>query len=656
LAQSIEIGALGAPHAAGAEPHGWDSLSAGDVVEALDRLTDGIMVLGRDWVVRYVNEPAGAMLGRRHSELLGKDIWGEFPEAVGGPFHLAYEDALSTGHPGRLVEYYPPLERWFEIRMFPQEDKLVILFRDVTDDQRTEDELREYVDRISEAERIVRFGVWKWEIASGRVRWSDELHRIYGLQPGEFAGTVDAFMEQLHPEDRERVWANIARSMETLEPFAFEERITRADGAERTLLSQGRVIAGPGGAAQALVGVCHDVTDRAKVEQALGASERRMRAIIDNTPSLISVKDLDGRYLMSNAESERVLGTPADDLVGMRCVDVFPPEIAEAQRANDLRATSEGEPIYGESVLIRDGEPRTFVTVTFPLPDDQGFPVETCTIATDVTERKERDSERRERLEWSGRIASALAADRMLAYTQPIMNLRTGTRSASELLVRMRTAGPRAEVLAPGAFLPAAERFGLIQAIDVWMVQQALTLPPEIAPHVNLSAVTMCDSAARHEIIELLACTPEAASRIVFEITETAAAAHLEAARAFAEDFTDLGCQLALDDFGVGFGSFTYLRSLPLSCIKIDLSFVRGLAGSRDDRRVVQSIIGIAREFGLKTIAEGVEDEATLQLLRALGADFVQGYLLGRPAPLAKPALVGRRGNGEGGIRTRDRA
>ena len=123
----------------------------------------------------------------------------------------------------------------------------------------------------------------------------------------------------------------------------------------------------------------------------------------------------------------------------------------------------------------------------------------------------------------------------------------------------------------------------------------------------------------------------------MFEITETAAAAHLEAARAFADEITEIGCRLALDDFGVGFGSFTYLRSLPLSYIKIDLSFVRGLVGSRDDRRVVESIIGIARQFGLKTIAEGVEDAATLELLRELGADFVQGYHLGRPAPLLVP-------------------
>jgi len=496
--------------------------------------------------------------------------------------------------------------------------------------------LLEYADRISEAERILGFGTWEWDIASGSVRWSDELHRIYGLRPGAFGGTVDAFMEHVHPGDRERVGANVARAVETLEPFVFEERIRRADGEERVLLSQGRVIAGPDGSASALVGVCHDVTERAEIERALGASERRMRAIIDNTPSLISVKDLSGRYLMSNAESGRVLGMSAEEIVGKYCADLFSADVAEVQRANDRRAATEGEPVYGEAIIVRGGMPRTYVTSTFALPDGKGFPIETCTIATDVTERRAYESSRRERSEWADRIVSALDDDRMLLYSQPIVDLNTGAQTARELLIRMRTAAASDEILAADAFLLAAERFGLVQMIDIWMVGRAVALPASIVPQVNLSAVTMCDPDARDQIVGVLKASPDAAARIVFEITETAAAEHLEAARAFAQDVERLGCRLALDDFGTGFGSFTYLRSLPLSYLKIDRSFVRGLVDSLDDRRVVQSIIGIAEQFDLATIAEGVEDQATLELLRELGANYAQGFHLGRPTLLPR--------------------
>ena len=126
----------------------------------------------------------------------------------------------------------------------------------------------------------------------GRVRWSDELHHIYGLRPGEFAGTPDGFLAFVHPDDRERVWSHIERALRDLDAFVFEERIVRADGEERVLLSQGHVIAGSDGAATEVLGVCHDVTDRVDAERALGRSERRMRAIIDNTPSIVAVKDL----------------------------------------------------------------------------------------------------------------------------------------------------------------------------------------------------------------------------------------------------------------------------------------------------------------------------------------------------------------------------
>jgi EAL domain-containing protein (putative c-di-GMP-specific phosphodiesterase class I) len=158
-------------------------------------------------------------------------------------------------------------------------------------------------------------------------------------------------------------------------------------------------------------------------------------------------------------------------------------------------------------------------------------------------------------------------------------------------------------------------------------------LAPERAPSVNLSAISLCDTSVRAQIVELLSAAPEAARQIVFEITETAAAEHLDFARAFADEVVGLGCGMALDDFGTGFGSFTYLRDLPLRYLKIDTTFVRDAVRSEGDRRIVQSIIGVAQQFGLQTIAEGVEDEETLALLRASGADHAQGFHLGRPTP-----------------------
>jgi len=210
----------------------------------------------------------------------------------------------------------------------------------------------------------------------------------------------------------------------------------------------------------------------------------------------------------------------------------------------------------------------------------------------------------------------------------------------------MRSEADPAELIPPYSFLPALERHGLIQTLDLWVVRQALALGADRRLEVNLSAVTLRDAEARNEIVHLLARDPVPASNLVFEITETADPEHFDGAERFARSVAQLGCRLSLDDFGTGFGSFTYLRRLPLRFLKIDRSFVSQMTRSVADRRVVQSIIGIAQQFDLLTIAEGVEDADTLNLLRQMGADQAQGYHIGHPAPIAdtpcsSPARLG---------------
>ena len=125
---------------------------------------------------------------------------------------------------------------------------------------------------------------------------------------------------------------------------------------------------------------------------------------------------------------------------------------------------------------------------------------------------------------------------------------------------------------------------------------------------------------------------------IVFEITETAILDDVDAARRFAERLRTLGCKLALDDFGTGYGGFTYLKQLPVDCLKIDIEFVRDLATVPASRHVVDAVVALARDFELQTVAEGIEDAETLDILRDLGVGFGQGYHIARPAPLPAPS------------------
>jgi diguanylate cyclase (GGDEF)-like protein/PAS domain S-box-containing protein len=235
------------------------------------------------------------------------------------------------------------------------------------------------------------------------------------------------------------------------------------------------------------------------------------------------------------------------------------------------------------------------------------------------------------------RIRAALAEDRFLLYGQPIIDLRSGEVAYHELLIRMLSED--GEIIAPGAFLPTAERFDLIGEIDRWVTEHALRLAIDgERVTINLGGPSIGDERVLSLVREALAegLNP---SNVIFEITETAAVSNFEKAERFAQELSSIGCNLALDDFGTGFGSFIYLKHLNARYLKIDVEFVRHLVSNGTDQKVVKSIVDIAHSLDKKTIAEGVEDAATLTALKDRGVDFAQGFYLGRPKRLSPPSI-----------------
>jgi diguanylate cyclase (GGDEF)-like protein/PAS domain S-box-containing protein len=244
------------------------------------------------------------------------------------------------------------------------------------------------------------------------------------------------------------------------------------------------------------------------------------------------------------------------------------------------------------------------------------------------------------RLAEAERIREALDQDRFLLYGQPILDLKEKRICQYELLLRLRIDGD-SEPLPPSNFLYVAERFGLIREIDSWVALQAIALIAEHARagrrlvlHVNLSGKSIGDPTVAGAIEDALARAGIDPALLVFELTETAAIANIEEAKAFAGRLRARGCRFALDDFGTGFASFYSLKALPFDFFKIDGDFIRGIVASPMDQLVVGAIVGIARGMGRKTIAEFVADEETARLLEKSGVDLAQGYHIGRPRPL----------------------
>jgi EAL domain-containing protein (putative c-di-GMP-specific phosphodiesterase class I) len=240
---------------------------------------------------------------------------------------------------------------------------------------------------------------------------------------------------------------------------------------------------------------------------------------------------------------------------------------------------------------------------------------------------------------WLGRLRRALDEDLFVVHYQPIVSLGDGRPAHYEALVRLADEdGSSGPLVAPGRFLPAAERYGLVREIDRRVLDHVAALlggRPESGPCVaiNLSALSVTDPTMLAHIARSLDRHGVDPARLIVEITETAAISDMERASAFCAGVQSLGCAVALDDFGAGFGSFQYLTRLPFDYLKLDGSFIRDLPRSLKDQLVVQALVGLARGMGVRTIAEYVTDRATLELLRRYGVDYAQGFEVGRPHP-----------------------
>jgi PAS domain S-box-containing protein len=377
-----------------------------------------------------------------------------------------------------------------------------------------------------------------------------------------------------------------------------------------------------------------DITDRKE-------AERLLSAVMDTMVEGLYALDGEGRVTFMNSAASRILGWTEEELRGrdmhaaihFQTADGSPHPHADCEL---LKVRTEGRSvrIAHDVFTCKGGAICPVAYSSAPLMDGTRVRGVVVVFRDTSAERAEEDRVRREldTLAWVGRIRDALDEDRLVLYSQPIVPLRGGQPS-QELLLRM--VGPGGDLVPPGSFLPVAEKYGLMGEIDRWVIRQAVGLA---AGGQRLEANLSAESISNLDLLPLIEQELRDAhadpSKIVFEITETAVMENPEACEAFARGLSEVGCPLALDDFGTGFGTLTHLKNLPISYLKIDIEFVRDLTTNQANQHLVKAIVGLAKDFGCQTVAEGVEDAETLALLEEYGVDFAQGFHLGRPAPL----------------------
>mgnify|MGYP003384105945 FL=1 len=262
-------------------------------------------------------------------------------------------------------------------------------------------------------------------------------------------------------------------------------------------------------------------------------------------------------------------------------------------------------------------------------------------------------AQRQGEMEWVSRIYRAMSENQFCLYAQAIKHLNPSSEGGRHYELLLRIKDDNGVMIAPGAFLPAAERYNLIVELDRWVVTEAIRIL-ECHPRfmaavdfiaINLSGQTLSDESFLKFLLESLQKSGVCGDKICFEITETAAIANLNIAKNFIQALKEIGCKFALDDFGSGLSSFAYLKNLAVDYLKIDGMFIKEIASDEITLAMVKSINDIGHVMGMQTIAEFVENDVIEEMVRALGVDYAQGYGIEKPQPLsdilAKPITLG---------------
>lgn len=572
-------------------------------------------------------------LGRTLEEVLAPDaapsVAPRLRQALAGvPQSFGYD--RSDGRRSYWINITPVRDRDGELR------SVVAVTQDITDQLRVRSELERSETRLRQAERMIGLGSWEMCLATGEITFSDGFARLIGVTVHESV-TLDTHLRRVHPDDR-TVLTGAGRRCIAVGSATCEYRVFGPDDAILTLSLRAELVLGPSGKPAQLRGAVVDVTDQRRAERERLEAEIRFRQGFDATAIGTALADpVSGICLRVNDAMCRLLRRSQEELLGESIGTVVhgSDRGVVLRAANEMLAGERSEYQAEHQFSHPDGTLAWGMLHVTPLRRHDGSLEVFYFQLIDISEQKERE----ERLEhdvgdavWLGRIRDALDEQRLLLYAQPIVDLMTGETVQHELLLRMRA--PDGSIVAPGEFLPAAERYGLIAEIDRWVIREAARIAATGTPtEFNLSGRSIGDPSVLSELANAIETTGVDPALLVVEVTETAFIDQTEAGHKFAQRVRELGCRLALDDFGTGFSSLSYLKHIPADHLKIDIDFVRELRYSETDARVVRGIVALAREFHQTTIAEGVEDEATLVMLKELGVDLAQGYLFGAPEP-----------------------
>ncbi len=651
----------------------------------LSSITDLYFVLDAEGRFREVNPRAEQFFRRTVNELLGKNIWEEFPSARDAGFYNQFQRAMTGKQPVHFEGKSNISGHWYEIHLYPRDGRLEVYFRDISDRKQAEEALQESEKRFRVVAEAARVMIYEIDVLTGEILVLRGLQELLGYRQGEIALTREWWTDALHPEDRDRIIAQSEESLRSGKDYRVEYRLRHRDGRYIYVQDTGKIMKDGTGRLARFIGGLVDISDRKNMEEEIrhmaqhdaltDLPNRRLFIDILNVElsqarrhknvAAILFLDLD-RFkeindTLGHDVGDRLLQEVAlrfrrtvreSDTVARIGGDEFNIVLADISRSQDISDIAR-KVIQSLEQPIVIAEHLLAITTSIGISiypndsEDTDTLLRYADIAMYAAKEKGRNTfqfydpsmniKTVERIRVESMLRQTLERGELVLYYQPQVELATNKVSGVEALVRWNH--PDRGLLAPDQFLPIAEETGFINALDQWAIRTACLQvkawqndgPGQLPVTVNLASRCLRSPDELDIIARILEETAVDPHSLDIEITESTAMTDIERTAPILRKLAAMGIRISIDDFGTGYSSLHYLKKLPIDKIKIDRSFIRDIATDADDRAIIGAVTSMARKMGIRTVAEGVETEEQLDFVREAGCDEVQGFLFSRP-------------------------